>query len=90
MEAGVIEETTAGAPLERFAAKRWAAETERPELPRPKVVFIPEMAAAVGVSPMLVNKWIRTKKIKATKFGHRWRIPITEVERIVREMEHPE
>lgn len=57
------------------------------ELPRPRTAFVPEVAEAIGVSGLTIQNWIKSGKLKATKIGHQWRIPVTEVERLIRELE---
>lgn len=59
----------------------------RPELPRIEYASVEEVAMALDTTPALIQRWIRGGKLRATKFGNRHRIPLSEVERVVREFE---
>lgn len=45
---------------------------------------VKEVAAALGVHKNTLLLWILSGKIKAIKAGHNWRLPESEVRRIMR------
>jgi len=50
-----------------------------------KLYLPPEAAAALRSSTENVRRKMRTGKIRAIRFGNRWRIPGSELERLLRE-----
>ena len=44
-----------------------------------------EAASLLRVHNETIRAWIRTKRLKAIKFGRTWRVPIKEVERVALE-----
>lgn len=58
-------------------------------LPRLTAARLPDVAEALGVTVSTIRNWIQEGKIRGTKLGGEYRIPVSEVERIVREVEGP-
>lgn len=52
---------------------------------RERFLKVDEFAAAVHFSPWTIRDWISSRKIAHVKFGHRVRIPASEVERLIAE-----
>ena len=53
----------------------------------PNVLDVTQAAAALGVHPETVRRWLREKRLRGTRLSVQagWRIPITEVERLLSE-----
>lgn len=79
--------TTTEARPKRTYTKHQYKSLLQTDLPRPRVASIDEVAEALSMSRSQVRIWILEGKVKAMKMGNRWRIPVSEVERIVRELE---
>ncbi len=47
-----------------------------------------EVAEVFVVKPKTVRRWIEHGEIKATKFHSQWRVPVSEVERLLRKCRH--
>lgn len=43
----------------------------------------PELARALGVTPVTVQEWCRAEKITAVRLGDRWRISRAEGDRLI-------
>jgi excisionase family DNA binding protein len=58
----------------------------RTVVPAPGKTFLTtfEMAKIVDASPDVIRELIRSKKLKATKLGRQYRIPHSELERMLR------
>ncbi len=65
------------------------AKPLRTDVPRLTALRLANAAEALDVSDSTIRNWIREKKIRAVKLGGGYRIPISEVERIIREVEGP-
>lgn len=60
----------------------------RTDVPRLTALRLADVAKALDVSDSTIRNWIRDKKVRAVKLlGGEYRIPVSEVERIVREVE---
>lgn len=46
-----------------------------------------QAAEKLGLSAMTIRLWIRQGKLKAKRIGARWRIPVSEVNRLLAESE---
>jgi len=52
----------------------------------PKLFYsVPEVARILGFSEMSVLNWIYEGKIKAVRVSKRWRIPVVELKRIMKD-----
>lgn len=49
------------------------------------VLSIENAALRISISPWTLRKWVGAKKISYTKIGHRIGIPLSEIERVLRE-----
>lgn len=58
-------------------------------LPHLTAASVPDVAKALGVTTTTIRNWIQDKTIHGVKLGGEYRIPISEVERIIREVEGP-
>lgn len=50
---------------------------------RTALLSVPQFAAALGVTPACIRRWILERKITTVKLGRLIRIPSPEVERLV-------
>jgi len=47
------------------------------------LLSVPQFAAALGVTPACIRRWILERKITTVKLGRLIRVPSSEVERLV-------
>jgi excisionase family DNA binding protein len=47
------------------------------------LLSVPQFAAALGVTPACIRRWILERKITTVKLGRLIRVPASEVERLV-------
>lgn len=62
-----------------------AAEARRRTEAAMRYVAVPEAAAALGTSRRTIINWCQAGTLEAERHGRRWRISVTEIERMCQE-----
>lgn len=48
-----------------------------------KILSVPEFSEIIGTPETTIRRWLREGKLKGTRIGRKWLIPITEAEKII-------